>query len=136
MKQYLPWPPWVTRQETETILSMYCHPRWPRQVNSDCHCCGRYHVTFANVNTAYRTIDICDPITEVYITIDICDPTREVYRTMDICDPTTDVNTTINICDPTTDVYISIDVCDPTQPVTVAELVVLSLATLCDKAQI
>ncbi len=31
MKQYLPWPPWVTQQEIETILSVSCRPRWPRQ---------------------------------------------------------------------------------------------------------
>jgi hypothetical protein len=32
MKQHLPWPPWATRQEIETILSVSCRPRWPRQV--------------------------------------------------------------------------------------------------------
>ncbi len=52
MKQYLPWPPWATRQEIETILSVSHLPRWLRQVNSDCRCRQRYHVTFANVNTA------------------------------------------------------------------------------------
>jgi hypothetical protein len=31
-RQYLPWPPWVAQQEIETILSVSCHPRWPRQV--------------------------------------------------------------------------------------------------------
>ncbi len=31
MKWYLPWPPWVMQQEIETILSVSCHPRWPRQ---------------------------------------------------------------------------------------------------------
>ncbi len=30
-KQYLPWPPWVTRQEIETILSVSRRLRWPRQ---------------------------------------------------------------------------------------------------------
>ena len=32
MKQYLPWPPWATQQKIETILSVSCRPRWPRQV--------------------------------------------------------------------------------------------------------
>jgi hypothetical protein len=32
MKQYLPWPPWVTRQKIETILSVSCRPRWSMQV--------------------------------------------------------------------------------------------------------
>jgi hypothetical protein len=32
MKQHLPWPPWATRQEIETILSVSCRPKWPRQV--------------------------------------------------------------------------------------------------------
>jgi hypothetical protein len=32
MKQYLTWQPWVTQQEIETILSVSCRPRWPRQV--------------------------------------------------------------------------------------------------------
>ncbi len=49
---YLPWPPWVMRQEIETILSVSCHPRWPRQINSDCPCRRHYWVPFANVNTA------------------------------------------------------------------------------------
>ncbi len=31
MKQYLPWPHWVTRQKIETILSVLGHPRWHRQ---------------------------------------------------------------------------------------------------------
>jgi len=30
-RQYLPWPPWAAQQETETILSVSHHPRWPRQ---------------------------------------------------------------------------------------------------------
>ncbi len=28
----LTWPPWAMRQEIETILSVLCRPRWPRQV--------------------------------------------------------------------------------------------------------
>ncbi len=52
MKQYLPWPPWVMRQEIETILSVLCHPRWPMQVNSDCRCHWHYCINLANVNTA------------------------------------------------------------------------------------
>jgi hypothetical protein len=52
IKQYLPWPPWATRQEIETILSVSRLPRWPRQVNCDCRCCQRYCVTFTNVNMA------------------------------------------------------------------------------------
>ncbi len=32
MKQHLPQPPWATRQEIETILSVSRRPRWPRQV--------------------------------------------------------------------------------------------------------
>ncbi len=31
-EQYLPWPPWSERREIETILSVSCRPRWPRQV--------------------------------------------------------------------------------------------------------
>jgi hypothetical protein len=54
MKQYLPWPPWVTRQEIETILSVSHHPRWPMQVNSDCCCQQHYRITFANVSTALK----------------------------------------------------------------------------------
>jgi hypothetical protein len=49
---YLPWPPWAMRQEIETIPSVSCHPRWPRQVDSDCRCHRHYRVTFANVNMA------------------------------------------------------------------------------------
>jgi hypothetical protein len=52
MKQYLPWPPWVTWQEIETILSVSHCPRWPIQVNSDCRCHRHYRVTFTYVNTA------------------------------------------------------------------------------------
>jgi len=29
-KKYLPWPPWATLQEIETVLSVSRHPRWPR----------------------------------------------------------------------------------------------------------
>jgi hypothetical protein len=47
---YLPWLPWVMRQEMETILSVSCRPRWPRQVNGDCCCRRCYCITFANVN--------------------------------------------------------------------------------------
>ncbi len=52
MKQYLPWPPWVTRQEIETIVAVSHHPRWSMQVNSDCRCQWYYRITFANVNIA------------------------------------------------------------------------------------
>ncbi len=31
-KQYLPWPPWVMRQEIETRISVLRPPRWPREV--------------------------------------------------------------------------------------------------------
>jgi hypothetical protein len=49
MKQYLPWPPWVTRQEIETILSVLRHTRRPMQVNSDCCCQRHYRITWGRV---------------------------------------------------------------------------------------
>ncbi len=38
--------------EIGSFLLMSHHPRWPRQICSDCRCCRHYRVTFANVNTA------------------------------------------------------------------------------------
>jgi len=56
MKQYLPWPPWLTQQEIETILSVSRCPRWPMQVNSECCCHLCYPLTFANVNMALNPL--------------------------------------------------------------------------------
>jgi hypothetical protein len=42
---FLPWPPWATWQEKETILSVSHNPRWPRQstmVCVACRCCQHY----------------------------------------------------------------------------------------------
>jgi hypothetical protein len=49
-KEYLPWPPWATRQKIETILSLLLHrPRTMVTVAV----AGVIVLNFANVNMAY-----------------------------------------------------------------------------------
>jgi hypothetical protein len=55
---FMPWPPWATRQEIETILSMSCHPRWPRQEQwrvSLVAIAGILMINFTSVTTALWT---------------------------------------------------------------------------------
>ncbi len=52
---FLPWPPWAAQQEIETILSVSCCPRWPRQEQQGVSLvavAGIMAINFANVNTA------------------------------------------------------------------------------------
>jgi hypothetical protein len=53
---YLPRPPRVVQHKIEMILSVSCHPRQPRQVQSGVAVAGIIVLTFANGSTALSVV--------------------------------------------------------------------------------
>ncbi len=52
MKQYLPWPPWVTQQKIETLLYLCCVAQGGQGKNIECDITGVIVRDIGNVNSA------------------------------------------------------------------------------------
>jgi hypothetical protein len=51
---YLPWSPFAVQQKIETMLSVLCRPRWPRQVRQCCKMSNSFATNIANVNNPLK----------------------------------------------------------------------------------